>query len=139
MEHIIIIRLVDPGGQVFQQIMNVIRNSQCQVEVIDTTELSFPGLKINLDTGVVICDGKRLKLNHSEFSVLCHMAEHPGRIFSNDQLYMAVYGEQPYGTNTVPTIICRLRSKLERNPREPQYIRTVVGQGYKFEPPEEIL
>lgn len=63
------------------------------------------------------------------------MAGHPGRIFSKEQLYYAIYGEEGYDTNAIPTAIWRLRSKLEKDPRKPVLIKTVIGMGYKFEVP----
>lgn len=99
--------------------------------------LTFPGLTIQINTGTVIRDGHPVQLNYSEFSTLRHLAQHPGIIFSKEQLYTAIYGEDHFSSNTVPNTICRLRRKIEVNPRNPVYIKTVIGMGYKFEGPKE--
>lgn len=137
MEEIIIIRAVDPGGQLFRKILDVVAESQYRATIIDAAELSFPDLKIGTGTGIVECDGERISLNRSELAILCHMARHPGQIFSREQLYDAVYGEKAYNTNAITTAIHRLRRKIEPDAKNPTYIKTVTGFGYKFEVPNE--
>ena len=132
MENIIIIRVPDPDGEIFQKVIDAVNSGAAHAPHISSTELIFPGLRINMNTGIVERHGLPVQLNNSEFRILCHMAQYPGHIFTKDQLYTAVYGEDSYNTNTVPTIIWRLRNKLGR---EPPLIKTVVGFGYKFEIP----
>lgn len=134
MGNIIVILVPDPDGKIFEEIVNVVNSETTQPSHADHSKLVFPGLSIDMDTGIVIHNGISIPLTNSEFRILCHMAQSPGRIFTKDQLYTAVFGEQAYNTNTVPTVIWRLRKKLGRNPL---FIKTVVGLGYKFEPPNE--
>lgn len=116
----IIIRVPDPDGDVFQRVVDVVNNSAPQnITRPDDTELVFPGLRISPYTGMVVYDGQQIRLNTSEFRILCHLARHPGRIFSKEQLYYAIYGEEGYDTNAIPTAIWRLQSKLEKDPRKP--------------------
>ena len=62
------------------------------------------------------------------------MANRPGQVFSKAQLYEAAWGEEYlHGTNSVENTIWRLRKKLEKEPRHPTYIKTVVGMGYKID------
>lgn len=98
--------------------------------------LVFSGLMIKVDEGLVFRDNTPIQLNYSEFAMLCHLARHPGIIFTHNQLYTAVHGEDFYNSNTVPNTICRIRSKIEPNPKRPLYIKTVIGMGYKFDAPE---
>lgn len=130
---IIIIRVSDPEGQIFQGVLDALNSSSLDPHIHNML-LIFPGLRINMNTGVVEREGLPIQLNNSEYRILCQMAQYPNRIFTKDQLYTAVYGEPCYHTNTVPTTIWRLRNKLGRNP---SFIKTVVGFGYKFEIPEE--
>ena len=66
------------------------------------------------------------------------MAKTPGRVYTREQLYTAAWGEvYTQGTSTVENTICRLRQKLEPNPRRPIYIKTVFGVGYKVDNPEK--
>lgn len=77
--------------------------------------------------------GQSLALTAREFDLLLHFARHPGRVFSRSALLDSVwgYGHDGY-EHTVNSHINRLRAKLERNPRQPDYILTVWGVGYKF-------
>ncbi|MEK4276233.1 MULTISPECIES: response regulator transcription factor [Paenibacillus] len=75
-----------------------------------------------------------ISLTPLEFSILVLLASHPGQVFSSEKIYETVWKE-PYGysDNTVMVHIRNLREKLELNPREPQYIKTVWGVGYKID------
>ncbi|MNW33402.1 Transcriptional regulatory protein WalR [compost metagenome] len=78
--------------------------------------------------------GIDISLTPLEFSILALLASHPGQVFSSEQIYENVWRE-PYGysDNTVMVHIRNLREKLEEAPRNPQYIKTVWGVGYKIE------
>ena len=54
-----------------------------------------------------------MQLNRGEFSMLCHLARHPGIILPRDQLYAAAYRENHFSSNTVPNTICQIRNKIE--------------------------
>lgn len=77
---------------------------------------------------------KDISLTPLEFSILVPLASHPGQVFSSEKIYETVWKE-PYGysDNTVMVHIRNLREKLEVNPREPHYIKTVWGVGYKID------
>lgn len=77
---------------------------------------------------------KDISLTPLEFSILVLLASHPGQVFSSEKIYETVWKE-PYGysDNTVMVHIRNLREKLEVNPREPHYIKTVWGVGYKID------
>ncbi|WP_435921583.1 response regulator [Paenibacillus sp. DYY-L-2] len=78
--------------------------------------------------------GKEISLTPLEFAILMLLASRPGQVFSSEQIYESVWKE-PYGysDNTVMVHIRNLREKLEETPREPQYIKTVWGVGYKID------
>ncbi|MEC0126996.1 response regulator transcription factor [Paenibacillus pabuli] len=75
-----------------------------------------------------------IPLTPLEFSILALLASHPGQVFSSEKIYEAVWKE-PYGysDNTVMVHIRNLREKLKENPRDPHYIKTVWGVGYKID------
>lgn len=77
--------------------------------------------------------GKLLDFTALEFELLLHFAQHPGHVFSRNQLLSAVWGYSHDGyEHTVTTHINRLRAKLELDPMRPQLILTVRGAGYKM-------
>ena len=74
-----------------------------------------------------------LELTAKEFDLLLHFASHPGRVFSREDLLSAVWGYQYDGyQHTVNSHINRLRGKIEPDVRQPEYLLTVWGVGYKF-------
>ena len=137
MEEIIVIRTIDPDGSVFRTIMDALREGGA--EVIDISApaysvLRIGELEIHHEQKRVIMAGREVQLNHGEYAMLYCMASSPGRVFSKAQLYGAAWEEEyRYGTTAVENIIWRLRRKLEKDPKHPAYIKTVVGTGYKIE------
>ena len=138
MEEIIVIRAVDPDENVFQAIMDALHGKSVQVIEATSSVLSFGDVKIYPAYRRVLKAGEEIHLNHGEYSMLYCLAKSPERVFTRDQLYASAWDtEQHFGSNTVENTICRLRRKLEPDPRHPQYIKTVIGTGYKFVIPEK--
>ncbi|WP_088835176.1 response regulator transcription factor [Paenibacillus tyrfis] len=82
----------------------------------------------------VTVKGKEISLTPLEFSILELMASHRGHVFSVDKIYERVWKESSrISDNTVVVHIRNLREKIEVNPREPRYVKTVWGVGYKIE------
>ncbi|MBW7791394.1 response regulator transcription factor [Enterococcus faecalis] len=78
--------------------------------------------------------GRDLDLSRNEFELLIFLSKNPRQVFSREQLYDRIWGFDSYGDlNTVTVTINRLRQKIEDNPKNPKYILTVWGVGYKFE------
>ena len=91
------------------------------------------GLRVEPASRRVFLDGEEVMLTQREFDLLAHLIEHPGRVFSRDQLMEAVWGEIFYtDTSTVTVHVRRLRAKLEDDSAEPRFIETVWGVGYRF-------
>jgi DNA-binding response OmpR family regulator len=77
--------------------------------------------------------GETLDLTPTEFALLATLAQEPGRTFTRLQLLEAAQGETFEGyERTVDAHIKNLRAKLERNPKQPEYVLTIFGVGYKF-------
>jgi len=75
-----------------------------------------------------------LDLSTSEFKLMVLFVKHPGRVWQRGQLIEKLWGDDFFGEERViDTHIARLRKKVEFNPSKPEFIRTVVGVGYKFE------
>lgn len=83
--------------------------------------------------------GKSFELTSKEFDLLMLFATNPGRAYSRQQLLDLVWGYQYNGySHTVNSHINRLRSKIEDDPSNPTYIKTVWGVGYRFVEQEEL-
>lgn len=84
----------------------------------------------------VTLDGERIDLTRTEFDILATLAAHPGRVYSRMQLMEAAQGDAFEGYDrTIDAHVKNLRRKLGDDPREPRYVRTVFGVGYKMEVP----
>jgi len=91
-------------------------------------------LYINSKTREVKLNGEPVYLTAKEFDLLWVLANSPGQVFSRDQLLDLVWGNEYFGdAGTVTVLIRRIREKIERDPANPSYLRTVWGIGYKFE------
>jgi two-component system phosphate regulon response regulator PhoB len=72
----------------------------------------------------------------TEFRLLDWFVRHPGRVFTRDHLLDAVWRDTQYVTSrSIDVYVRRLREKIEADPDNPRYIRTVRGAGYRFEAP----
>ncbi len=95
--------------------------------------LEFPNLSIDPATHEVICHDEPVELTAKEFDLLYHFARHPGQVFSRMQLLDQVWGYNHEGyEHTVNSHMNRLRGKIEPDPKNPVFIKTVWGVGYQF-------
>ncbi|NLP37640.1 MAG: response regulator transcription factor [Firmicutes bacterium] len=91
-------------------------------------------LYINSKTREVKLNGEPVYLTAKEFDLLWVLANNPGVVYSRDQLLDLVWGHEYFGdAGTVTVLIRRIREKIEKDPANPTYLRTVWGIGYKFE------
>lgn len=98
--------------------------------------LDYGDIKIDPQTRLVTVRGSEVELTATEFDLLWFLAGNPRHVFNRDQLLEEVWGFSEYlDPGTVTVHMRRLREKLEANPSEPQWLKTVWGVGYKFEPP----
>jgi DNA-binding response OmpR family regulator len=91
---------------------------------------------VEIDSGAMILKvrGQQVATTATEFRLLEYMARHPGRVFTRDQLLDAVWRDTAYVTpRSVDVYVRRIREKIEKDPEEPQHLRTVRGAGYRFE------
>jgi two-component system, OmpR family, response regulator len=91
------------------------------------------GLSIDPERRSVDVDGAPVQLTYVEFELLRTLAQRPGRVFSRQALLEALWGGSEYREpRTIDVHVRHLREKFERDPREPHYILTVRGVGYRF-------
>lgn len=92
------------------------------------------GLTLNDETKEVSVDGEAIKLTRFEYLIVKFLIQSPGKVFSIDQIYEAIWDEPNFNSdNTVAVHVRRIREKIEINPKEPKYLKVVWGIGYKIE------
>jgi len=94
---------------------------------------------ISIDTGAMTLTvrGSMVATTATEFRLLDYLARHPGRVFTRDNLLDAVWRDTAFVTpRSVDVYVRRLREKIESDPEQPVYLRTVRGAGYRFEVPK---
>lgn len=95
-------------------------------------KLRAGGIELDDRSKEVTLDGEIVNLTRTEYEILKLLMEHPGEVFSPNQIYEEVWKDSPYGIeNTVAVHIRHLREKIEYNPAEPRYLQVVWGRGYK--------
>jgi len=95
-------------------------------------DLQYDGLKIHLPSRRVAVDERDVDLTYTEFELLVTLASNPGRVFSRSTLLTRVWGDEFRDERTVDVHIRHLREKIERDPRNPEFIHTARGVGYVF-------
>ena len=103
------------------------------VQPVTSSVLSFPGLEIKLYQRRVLRDGEDIYLTRLEYGALCYLAASPGRVFTKAQIFESVWSmESESCQSSVASVICNLRKKIEPDSKNPTYIKTILGIGYKF-------
>ena len=99
-------------------------------------KIAFDGLSLDHATRDVTVDGEAVDLTAKEFDLLFYLASHPRQVFSRSQLLEHVWDSSPEWQDpaTVTVHIRRIRTKIESDPKEPRWLTTVWGVGYRFEP-----
>lgn len=125
-----IISFSDSEEHIMQKIMDVLRDVPVVEHPLEQScILASSDLKIHLKAQTVYRNGERVTMTHHEFFTLAYLAQHPGWVFSKEQIYEAVWQETGDRCGTaVVNVISQIRRKLGEG-----YIKTVVGSGYKFE------
>jgi DNA-binding response OmpR family regulator len=99
----------------------------------DRGALEVHELRIDLDKRSVRVRGEEVRTTFVEFEILTTLAQAPGRVFSRDMLLTRIWGDSAYrDPRTIDVHIRHLREKLERDPKDPEYLFTVRGVGYHF-------
>lgn len=96
--------------------------------------IQIRGLIIDKNTNRVELDGKELALTPTEYRILCLLAENKGKVLSNKEIFTSIWQEEYLDSNnSVMVHIRHLREKMHEPPRNPKYIKTVWGFGYKLD------
>jgi len=94
---------------------------------------SFGKFTVDFERGRVSSDGKDIDLKAMEYKLLAYLIQNRNRVVSKEELFLKVWEDSVTGDNTLNVHIRHLREKIEEDPNEPQYIKTVWGTGYSFE------
>lgn len=95
----------------------------------------YGDLYLDTTANKLLKNGAEMELTPTEYSLLKMFMENPGKVLKRDEMLNAVWGEDYFGdTKTLDVHIRRLREKIEDNPSKPQYIKTVWGSGYRWQP-----
>ncbi len=125
-------------GELSARIESVLRRSNSNVaeNEIGVPTIRYGDLSINEHTYEVTLGGEIIELTSKEFALLAFLAGSPRQVFSRQQLLEHVWSSSSEWQNeaTVTEHVRRLRAKLEVDPDNPRWIKTVRGVGYRFEP-----
>ncbi|GEN87562.1 response regulator transcription factor [Oceanobacillus sojae] len=95
--------------------------------------IHYKALTVDINNYSVQKNGKEIKLTSKEFDILKLFLKYPNNVFTKAQIYTTVWNNDYFGDENVINVhIRRLREKIEDNPAEPDYIRTIWGIGYKL-------
>jgi len=96
--------------------------------------LEIDNLKIDIVNFSITKSGQDIKLTSKEFAILKLFVTNRHRVFTKEQIYQTIWKDAYYGDENIINVhIRRLREKIEDDPSNPQYIKTLWGIGYKFE------
>ena len=113
---------------------NIRRNTQYVSDMLkEEIEIARGELVINTNDYSVFKNGKKIELTAKEFEILKLLMKNPQKVYTKEQMYSLVWKDAYLGDeNAVNVHISRLRTKIEDHPRNPKYVVTVWGIGYKL-------
>jgi len=110
-----------------------LRRSRMGVDTQDDGAIEHGELTIDFDRRMVTLVDEEVRVTYVEFEILGALARSPGRVLTRETLLEHVWGDSDYrDPRTVDVHIRHLREKLEQDPKEPEYLFTVRGVGYRF-------
>lgn len=117
------------------RVRSVLRRSGA-AQAPESTSLEYDGITLDHTTREVTVQGDPVDLTAKEFDLLFFLASHPRQVFSRNQLLEQVWDSSSDWQDpaTVTVHIRRIRTKIEADPKEPRWLTTVWGVGYRFEP-----
>lgn len=96
--------------------------------------LETGGLRLDNETRTVTVDSEPVSLTPIEYRILRFLMKTPGKVYSSDEIYRAIWKDELYGSESAVAVHIRhIREKTEINPSDPRYLKVVWGQGYKIE------
>lgn len=97
--------------------------------------LQYKGLEIDTASHKIFVNAKEVQLTTKEYELLLFLASNPNIVFSKERIFDTIWSDEYCGdTATVAVHIQKIRKKIERDPANPEYIETLWGSGYRFNP-----
>ena len=119
--------------ELIARIHAVMRRAEVRHDSEKKEQFVYKGLRFDYTSYEVTVDGKKIDLGPTELKLLRFLTQHPGRVYTRDQLLDYVWGDETFvEPRTVDVHVSRLRTAVEEDKEKPQYILTVRGIGYKF-------
>ena len=110
-----------------------LRRSRMGGETTEEEAIESDGLRIDFGRRMVTLHEEEVRVTYVEFEILGALARSPGRVLTRETLLEHVWGDSEYrDPRTVDVHIRHLREKLERDPKQPEFLFTVRGVGYRF-------
>ncbi|TCS72606.1 two-component system OmpR family response regulator/two-component system phosphate regulon response regulator OmpR [Sulfuritortus calidifontis] len=121
--------------ELLARIRAVLRRGEAQTDKAPPEQAEFGPFRLDLAAQRLSRDGAEIPLTQAEFTLLKIFVEHPNRALSRDQIvdWLKGFERDPFD-RSIDVRVTRLRKKIEDDPANPVYIRTVWGQGYLFSP-----
>jgi phosphate regulon transcriptional regulator PhoB len=120
-------------NELIARVRTILRRLYDNENQISKEEFNYQGLTINYASCLVRVSGNPVALSPTELKLLFFLSRNPGKVYSRSQIIDHVWSDDTSTTNrAVDVHIKRLRSQIEKDMENPQYILTVRGFGYKF-------
>jgi DNA-binding response OmpR family regulator len=116
------------------RIRSVLRRSERARAQMPQEMVRFGDVSVDPSAREVKIAGEAVALTEREFDLLIFLLAEPKRVFTREELLQHVWGYGSGDTGTVTVHVRRLREKIERDPSDPQFVKTVWGVGYRFDP-----
>ncbi|MDD5934464.1 MAG: response regulator transcription factor [Clostridiales bacterium] len=100
---------------------------------VRTLTIKEKGLVLDEKAMKVYVDGNEVRLKTKEFRLLYYLYQHKNKVISKQELFANVWGDEFFSDGTLNVHIRKIREKIEKNPNEPEYIKTIWGTGYILE------
>ena len=115
-----------------EQIRELEKDGSSKVASNDTGKATEK-ITLDMSTMSAVLNGKNIPLKAKEFALLKALYEHKNTIVTKDSLFDEVWGDSFYSDGTLNVHIRKLREKLEEDPNNPEFIKTIWGTGYMLE------
>ena len=117
------------------RIKSIIKRSSSTIEKSEKKQYKIGNIRVNQDTKIVTIRNKPIKFTPIEYKILVYFIKNAGKVLSSNDIYKEVWNEsEAYNIeNTIAVHIRHIREKIEKDSREPKYIKVVWGIGYKME------